>query len=194
MLARAERRLRGDADDAAPAGLAHCRHGGARHQKCAAGVDTHRAVPRLDRHVFDLVAVGALRRPGIVDENVQAPVAAQHLPDHAPGISLDADVAECRRCGSAAAHEVLDKAVDPLPGAVHVALDIVLVGDTRRHDIGDNDGHAGRGERAGGRIADADGLAAAGDQCNAGGTRHVTLPGKFDNGGGAYRPDPTEST
>ena len=63
-----------------------------------------------------------------------------------------------------------------------------------RHDIGDDDGHAGRGERAGRRIADADRLAAAGDQRNAGGTRHMTLPGKFDNGRGAYRPDPTELT
>ena len=74
-----------------------------------------------------------------------------HLLDHAPGIRLDADVTERRGCGSAVAHEILDEAVDTLPGAVYVALDIVLVGDTRRHDIGDNDGHADGGERAGAR-------------------------------------------
>ena len=183
MPAGAERRLRRDADDAAPAGLAHRRHGGARHQKGAAGVDAHRAVPGLDRHVLDLVAVGALRRAGIVDENVEPPVAPQHLLDHARGIGLDADVAKRRGGGSAAAHEILDQAVDAAPRAVHVAWDIVLVGDAGRHDIGDDDGHAGRGERAGGRVADADRFAAAGDQRNAGGTRHMTLPGNSKSAG-----------
>src|SRR5215207_3969878 len=60
--AGAERCLRRDADDAAPAGLAHVRDGGTRHQEAALGVDAQRQVPGGDRHVLDLVAVGALRR------------------------------------------------------------------------------------------------------------------------------------
>jgi hypothetical protein len=96
MLAGPERRLRGYADDAAPAGLAHRRNGGAGHQKSPAGVDAHRAVPGLDRDILDLVAVGALRGAGIVDENVEPAIAAQHLFDHPPGIHLDADVTEGR--------------------------------------------------------------------------------------------------
>ena len=46
-------------------------------------------------------------------------------------------------------------------------------------DIGDHDGHAGGGERAGGRVADADRLAAAGDQRNAGFAGHANPPLKL---------------
>src|SRR5215471_5400826 len=176
MLAGAERRLRRYADDTAPAGLAHRRYRGARHQEGPARVDAHRAIPGLERHVFDLVAVGALWCAGIVDEDIEPAVAAEHLLHHAIGIRLDADIAE--RCGgsSAAARKLLDEAVDAAPRAIHVAFDIVLVGNPGRHDIGNDDRHTGGGKGAGGRIADADRLSAAGDQRNTGGTRHTTSP------------------
>ena len=75
--------------------------GGARHQKAAAGIDCPCAVPGLDRHVLDFVAVGTLRRTGIVDEDVEPPVAPQHLFDHPSGVGLDADIAERRGRGAA---------------------------------------------------------------------------------------------
>src|SRR6516162_2792628 len=176
MLAGPERRLRGHADDAAPAGLAHRRHSGARHEKGAAGVDPHRALPGFDRHILDLVAVGTLRRAGIVDENVEPAIAPQDLLDHTSGIRLDADIAKSGRGGPAAAHQFLDEAVDAAPRTVHIAFDIVLVGDPGRHDIGNDNGYPRRCERSCRRITDANRFAAAGNQSDAGGARHKIPP------------------
>src|SRR5215467_7125984 len=88
---------------------------GLRHQEGAPGVDPHCEVPGFDRHILDLIAVGALRRPGIVDEDIEPAIAPQHLLDHPPGIRLDADVAERRGCRPAVVNEFLDEAVDAAP-------------------------------------------------------------------------------
>src|SRR5262249_33444174 len=100
-------------------------------------------------------------------------------------------IAEGRGRGLAALDELLSEAVDAAPRAVRIARDIVLVGDTCRHDIGNDDGHPGSCEHPGGGVTDPDRLAAAGDQRNTSGTRHVCLlamrPGSARSKNGSRR-------
>src|SRR6516162_9821186 len=86
--------FRGNTDDAAPARLTHCRHGSARHQEGTPGVDAHCLVPGFDRHILDLVPVGPLWCTGIVDQDVEPAIAAEHFIDHSLGIGFDTDIAE----------------------------------------------------------------------------------------------------
>src|SRR5262249_9761518 len=144
-------------------------------QEGAARIDAHCAVPGLDGDIFNLVAIGPLWRAGVVDEDVQSAIAAQHLFDHAPGIRLDTDITERRDRDAAMAYDLLHEAFDAAPRSVHIAFDIVLVGDPCRHDIGNDDDYPGSRECPRCRIADPDRLAASGDQCDASGVCHSLL-------------------
>lgn len=98
------------------------RHGRPRHQKAAARIDAKGAVPGFDRDILDLVAVGSLRRAGVVDENVEPTIAAHHFLDHASGIGFPADITEGRRCNATGLDDRFDQALDAAPSRVHVAI------------------------------------------------------------------------
>ena len=72
--------------------------------------------------------------------------------------------------------DLLDQRIDAAPIGVDVLRRVEFVGDAGRAQIGDDDRDPLGGERARGRIADADRLAAAGDQRDAGGVGHVGSP------------------
>src|SRR5262252_1564587 len=59
--------------------------------------------------------IAALRRTGIVDEDVEPAVARHNLLDHSLGIGFDTDIAERGSGRFAAAHEFFDEAVDAAP-------------------------------------------------------------------------------
>jgi hypothetical protein len=69
----------------------------------------------------------------------------------------------------------IDERVEPAPIGVGVARDVEVVGDALRAKIGDDDGDAARRQGPRRRIADADRLAAAGDQRDTRGVGHDLL-------------------
>ena len=107
-MPRAIGSARGDVDDLAVAGADHVRRDMLHHEKRAAPVDRHHAVPQLDIYLPGLGGLEGREQRGVVHQHVDPAAASDHLLHEARHLCLVAHV-EGRGKGAAGAALAVDR-------------------------------------------------------------------------------------